>query len=236
MDTTILKRTVPERASVPSTLAMKVGIIEVTGIYLVMHMLTFGMLSIDSIRDSLSPIMVLMPLVFFLMCLAFCRKTSTESPKEQAISKDTADDPGLLNYISGSLGEYLTEAEIQKMYRILCRIRGRAGDMSVAEIAVCIKSDECLSAHYAERKTLKKYNLYAFVHNMCGYLHITRKEAAVLLKAAFPGIFRDSKVMSIDKSLTAEKDMRKLDIPYLESNSEAYFMEYIENLNNQNTI
>lgn len=234
MDTTILKRTVPERASVPSTIALKVGIIEVTGIYLVMHMLTFGMLSIDSVRERLSPIMVLMPLAFFLICLALCWKPASAHAKEKVMTEDdTAEDPCLMKYIRSSLGEYLTDSEMQKMCRMLCRIRERAADIAVAELTVSIRSDEQLSSRDAERKTLRKYNLYAFVHNMCGYLHVTRKEAAVILKAAFPGIFRDAKVVSIDKSLTAEKNMRKLEIPYLDSNTEASFIEHIESLNNQ---
>lgn len=234
MDTTILKRTVPERVSVPSTVALKVGIIEVTGIYLVMHMLTFGILSIDSVRERLSPIIVLMPLAFFLLCLALCWKPAASRPKERnRPENETSVDPGLMRYIRSSLGEYLTDSEMHKMCRMLCRIRERASDIAVAEIAISIRSDEHLSSRDAERKILRKYNLYAFVHNMCGYLHVTRKEAAIILKEAFPGIFKDAKIVSIDKSLTVEKNMRKLEIPYLESNTEASFMEHIESLNNQ---
>ena len=65
---------------------------------------------------------------------------------------------------------------------------------------------------------------------MCGYLNITRLEAAELLKALFPGVFEGSKVSSIDKSLTAEKNIRKLEIPYLESNTESFFLRHINSL------
>lgn len=61
---------------------------------------------------------------------------------------------------------------------------------------------------------------------MTGFVNISRNEAAIILKRCFPNIFANTKVISINKSLTRYK-FEGMDagmkIPYLRSSDSQYF-------------
>ena len=239
MDTSTLRHTISTGKAVSSLQSLKVGIVEVTSIYILMQIMVFAMVTSDLARDALSFGMILFPVLFFILCYVCCHRSKEpfrgssggdEGLRPVCPQSSQVNDTGFHKYLRHSLGDYLTESELTDLDKVITNVRIRTADSQIKHIATAITDRKVLSAIRVETKVLKKYNLYAFMHNMCGYLNITRLEAAELLKALFPGVFEGSKVSSIDKSLTAEKNIRKLEIPYLESNTVSFFLRHINSL------
>lgn len=199
----------------------------------------------NRINTSGNPLGIILLYIFTMMILHTLSRYSTghdifskpepvrnpSERKEDQGRQQAGSYDGLFRYIDDSLGEYLTPIQIRRLHECIIRIRERKKGEKIEE---CIRAEitgaDQLRSTSIETKVLKKCNLYAFIHNMTGYLHITRREAGIILKLLFPSVFASTSATSIDKSLTAEKDMKKLEIEYLESNTENSFTEFINRI------
>lgn len=153
-------------------------------------------------------------LLFFVGCLI----RSTYVRTDATWSKHRGLNSGFRRYMHKCFCEYLSQDRIEQFIEILEQIKDRKGNEGIEDghLIAITDATELRSVFY-QSKVLKKYDLYSFAHNMTMYLNITRKEAAILLKTVFPGLFSGVNIKSMDKSLTAQKDKDKLKITYYET-------------------
>lgn len=138
---------------------------------------------------------------------------AAEQPAAKSEVRHRRLDKGFRAYVRQCFEEYLSPAELELLVNMLVAIRDRDPDEKLTEKAlrqICV--DDILRSRHMASRTLRKYNLYAFAYNLTGYLNISRREAAMMLKTAFPNVFLCSSIHSIDKSLSAERDPTKLEI------------------------
>ena len=141
------------------------------------------------------------------------RKESSDAREEEPSSRQQRIYEGVRAYVRQCFGEYLSPAELEIFTDMLIDIRERDPEVRLTERSLRqISVVEVLRSRHMATRTLRKYNLYSFAFNMTGFLSITRREAAMILKTAFPNVFLGSSILSIDKSLTAERDPGKLEI------------------------
>jgi len=141
---------------------------------------------------------------------------------------------GLKLYIEECFQEYLDREQMDVLFKDIVRVHLRKQEVSISDLTLLpVSRSGEIRSRTVQTKLLKKCNLYSFIHNMAGFLHLTRREAASLLKKLFPAVFEKTSVTSIDKSLTAEKDMKRLEIPYFPNNTDVEFEQQMINYINQ---
>lgn len=130
-------------------------------------------------------------------------------------------------YLQDKLGMYADEKDIRNFESVLYRIKTRQADNnSVEDLCKPVFMEPVLRLKGEPCRILEVRNLYALLFNMTGFINISRNEAAMILKRCFPNVFANTKVISINKSLTRYK-FEGMDtgmkIPYLRSSDSQYF-------------
>ena len=200
-----------------------IGVTEVASLHALIQLLNLWTYYMQAPLATVLFINIASTLTLFLLIRYVGRAVKpVPAPQEKAAEEQRADpsavkhsklDKGFRAYIRQCFEEYLSPAELELLTGMLTAIRDRDPDEKLTEKAlrqICV--DDILRSRHVASRTLRKYNLYAFAYNLTGYLNISRREAATMLKAAFPNIFQCSSVHSIDKSLSAVKDPNKLEI------------------------
>ena len=109
-------------------------------------------------------------------------------------------------YLLDKLGMYADEKDIRNFEAVLYSIKTRKVDNnSVEDLCKPVFIEHVLRLRGEPCRVLEVRNLYALLFNMTGFLNISRNEAAIILKTCFPNIFGNTKVISINKSLTRYK-------------------------------
>lgn len=131
------------------------------------------------------------------------------------------------SYLMDKLGMYADRKDIRNFESVLYRIKTRQADnQSVEDLCEASFVEPVLRLRGEPCRVLEVRNLYALLFNMTGFLNISRNEAAIILKKCFPNVFKDTKVISINKSLTRYK-MEGMNagmkIPYLRSSDSHCF-------------
>ena len=134
-------------------------------------------------------------------------------------------------YLLDKLGMYADEKEIRDFESVLYGIKRRQADnTSVEDLCKPVFTESVLRLRDEPCRVLEVRNLYALLFNMTGFLNVSRNEAAIILKRCFPNVFSDTKVISINKSLTRYK-MEGMNagmkIPYLRSSDSQHFEKMI---------
>ena len=106
---------------------------------------------------------------------------------------------GLRRYLQQTVREYLSEEEIQKLIAMLERIRNCRGAFSEGLCAKVSGASE-LRNRYIHAKLLRKDELSILFYNLSPYALLTRRDAAVLAKCAFPNFF--ASVATINSTFT----------------------------------
>lgn len=97
---------------------------------------------------------------------------------------------GLIRYVSGSLGEYLTALQIESLAVTLRALRKRQADVAFDESLCQRITDEREVRHqYIPRKTLRRDEAALLLYNLAPYALLNRKETAQLAKCLFPNFF-----------------------------------------------
>lgn len=139
------------------------------------------------------------------------------------------------SYLKAKLGMYADEIKIQEFGKVLFSIKTRPFDCGSIETLCHPVFDEERLRHISEPcRILELKNLYALLYNMTGFLNISRNDAAVILKLCFPNVFRNTSIISINKSLSRYKMIGKdcsMKIPYLKSSNAMYFERMLNKYN-----
>lgn len=97
---------------------------------------------------------------------------------------------GLVRYISGCLGEYLTVQQLEGLAVTLRSLRNRQADVSFDEsLCQCITDERDVRHLYIPRKTLRRDEAALLLYNLAPYALLSRRETALLAKCLFPNFF-----------------------------------------------
>lgn len=104
--------------------------------------------------------------------------------------KETLIFAGLKVYITGCLGEYLDESQIDSLAQILRKFRKRPAEVEFAEnYCVPLTKDNILRNRYIPRKTLRKDECAVFFYNLSPYALLNRLQTARFAKLMLPNFF-----------------------------------------------
>ena len=97
---------------------------------------------------------------------------------------------GLIRYVSGCLGEYLTASQIESLAVTLRALRNRQADVACDEsLCQCITDEREVRHQYIPRKTLRRDEAALLLYNIAPYALLNRRETAQLAKCLFPNFF-----------------------------------------------
>ena len=97
---------------------------------------------------------------------------------------------GLIRYVTGCLGEYLTAAQIESVAITLRALRNRQADVAFDEnLCCCVTNEREVRHQYIPRKTLRRDEAALLLYNLAPYALLNRKETAQLAKCLFPNFF-----------------------------------------------
>ena len=97
---------------------------------------------------------------------------------------------GLVRYVTGCLGEFLTASQIEDLAVTLRTLRNRQADVDFDEsLCRCITDEREVRHLYIPRKSLRRDEAALLLHNIAPYALLNRKETAQLAKCLFPNFF-----------------------------------------------
>lgn len=100
---------------------------------------------------------------------------------------------GIKVYLRCTVGEFLTDDQIQRLCDNLSMLRMRPREGNFPSYALKIVSQQpIIRSRYIPRKMLRKDELAVLIYNLAPYSFLTRKETAFLAKGSFPCFFSKS--------------------------------------------
>jgi hypothetical protein len=97
---------------------------------------------------------------------------------------------GLVRYVTGCLGEFLTASQVEDLAVTLRTLRSRQADVAFDEsLCRCITEEREVRHRYIPRKALKRDEAALLLYNIAPYALLTRRETAQLAKCLFPNFF-----------------------------------------------
>lgn len=108
---------------------------------------------------------------------------------------------GLVIYLRGAIGDYLSEEQITTLAESLRRMRNRPADIEYADDLCAIVSEESEIRHkFIPRKLLRKDEGSVLFYNLAPYALIGRKQAACFAKKSLPNFF--ASVATVNSTFT----------------------------------
>ena len=108
---------------------------------------------------------------------------------------------GLGIYLSNTVGEYFTSAQLDNMASVFQGFRCRAEDVDFSEdLCTEISSEQVLRNRFLPHKTLRKDELAILFYNLVPYSLVSRVCMAKIAKSCFPNFF--ASVATINSTFT----------------------------------
>lgn len=97
---------------------------------------------------------------------------------------------GLKRYLAQNIGEYLTDEQMESFVGLLETVRKRPVTEPFSEkYCRCISESSELRNRFIPAKTMRKDELSILFYNLAPYALLSRREASIMAKCAFPNFF-----------------------------------------------